>query len=346
MIARVLTLFFFFCIAIIGQGQSTIVMENPVVGKDYGAILNCHFDASQCSKKAIDKEVQVVLTAGEWTLNSTVALTYRDQLVLDFGASLVRDNCNNSDPILHLKGRYSAVIGKSKNLVKSKCNDMVNGIIKIGHTTASSKGNIISCKLQNILIQGPTNVAPSKNNGYSNHPFDEITAIHLYNNQNEPTQKNLTANYYHTLRDIDISFVSIGIHLYNSTACTIDNILLNRVGLHGGHGILIEGGLENKISNVHHGFSPNANSLSFIKSRYSYSPSFNHVTNYIVEIGKMSGDLAKVNGGGHCLNLDVEPNIFYDNEITMGCNHPTGPTVKKGKSIKDYQTQKNRSVIR
>lgn len=335
-----------FCFSTSVWSQSTIVMENPIEGKDYSETISCHFDQSQCSKKAIDREVQVILMAGEWTLNSTVLLTYKDQLILEYGASIVRKNCNSSQPILHLKGRYSAVYGKSKNLIKSNCNNLKSGIVKIGHESANAKGNILSCQLQNLMIQGPTSSIPTSQNRFSNQGFDQLTGVYLYNNQNEPNQKLNTASYYHTLRDLDISFVSIGIHLYNVTASTLDNILLNRVGLHGGHGILIQGGQENKIINVHHGFSPNANSLSFIGSKYSYKPSYNTVVNYVVEIGKMSGDLARINGGGHCLNIEVDPLGFYDNTINISCNHPTAPKLKSGKSINDYQTKSNRSVIR
>ena len=329
-----------------GFCQKTIILDNPINGKDYSEVLNCHFDQSQCTKKASDTEVQVILKSGEWIVDSTVTLTYRDQLVLEYGASIVRSKCNTQEPILHLKGKYSAIIGKSKNLVKSNCNNLTNGIIKVGHTTSYSKGNIISCQIQNLIIQGPTSKAPSKGNDYDNSAFDQITGIYIYNNQNEPNQKLLTANYYHTIRDVDLSFVSTGIHFYNSTACTLDNILLNRVGIHGGHGILIEGGQENKLSNIHHGFSPNANSLSFVTSTESYPPAYNTVVNYVVEIGKTSGDLARINSGGHCLNIDVNPKEFYNNDINISCNHPTSPLLQRGMTIKDYQTPKNRSVIR
>jgi len=334
------------CCSLSGLSQTTIVLDHPINGKDYSQVISCHFDQTRCSQKGTDTEVQVILMAGEWTINSTISLTYRDQLILDYGASIVRAQCRTTEPLIHLKGKYSAVIGKSKNLIKSKCNNLQDGIIKIGHSSATSRGNLISCQVQNLLIQGPTDLIPTIKNGYSNRAFDQITGIYIYSNQNEPNQKHLTASYYHTLRDIDIAFVSTGVHFYNSTACTLDNILLNRVGIHGGHGILIQGGLENKISNVHHGYSPNANSLSFTQSRYSYDPSFNTVVNYVVEIGKMKGDLARINGGGHCINIDVDPQDFYNNTITIGCNHPTSPKLRSGKSMSDYQTKSNRSVIK
>ncbi len=329
-----------------GISQKTLVLSNPISGKDYSEIISCHFDQSTCSPRASDEEVRVILQSGQWSINSTLTLTYRDQLILDYGASLIRSNCNTTAPLIHLKGKYSAVIGESKNMVKSQCNQLTQGIIKIGHSTAHSKGNIISCQLQNLIIQGPTDVIPSAQNRYSNKAFDKITGVYIYNNQNEPKQQNLTASYYHTLRDIDISFVSVGVHFYNSTACTLDNILLNRVGIHGGHGILIQGGQENKISNLHHGYSPNANSLSFVSSRESYDPAFNTVVNYVVEIGKMSGALARINDGGHCLNIDVDPKTFYSNKIDINCNHPTGPKLQSGQNIDDYQTLTNRSIIR
>jgi hypothetical protein len=284
--------------------------------------------------KMIDNETKVILGPGEWKINGTVRLTLGDQLYLDFGAKLVRSNCRSKAPMIHLDGRNSSVIGSAMNTIESQCADLRQGLILIGQGNNTASRNIISCRVEHLTIRG----------AYQSYPNNQSTGIYIYNNQNEPKGGANSTSYFHTIADVNFSFLSRGFHLYNSNACTIDRILFNRVGAEGGQGILLEGAQETKISNVHHGQSPGAESLTFRSSKRSYVPAYNTIFNYVVEIGKTNN--TRTSNVGYCVNFDVPSDEFIDNEVNIVCNHNYFAKTRKGVSFKQFKEKAPKSIIR
>jgi len=138
------------CCSLSGLSQTTIVLDHPINGKDYSQVISCHFDQTRCSQKGTDTEVQVILMAGEWTINSTISLTYRDQLILDYGASIVRAQCRTTEPLIHLKGKYSAVIGSHVRYRTSSSKDL----------PTSSRRSKMAIAIEHLTrLQGSTSIA-------------------------------------------------------------------------------------------------------------------------------------------------------------------------------------------
>ena len=275
-------------------------------------MLTAYFTQSQSVRGGGDQETKVILGPGIWKINGTVRLTLRDQLYLDYGAKLVRTNCRSSDPMIHLDGRFSSIVGSAMNTIESQCSDLIDGMIRIGQGNSTDSRNIISCRVEHVTITG-------SNQSY---PDNRTTGIYIYNNQNERNGGAKSTSYFHTIADVDFSFLDKGLHVYNSNGCTIDRILLNRVGTDGGQGILLEGAQETKISNVHHHFSPGAESLTFRSSDRSYLPAYNTIFNYVIETGKVTPprNPSIDFNYGYCVHFDVASDEFIDNEINIICN--------------------------
>lgn len=324
----------------LAEAQQIIHMDNPVSTRDYTSTINCHLSTMGC-RGAKDQKTKIVLGPGQWRIDGTIYLTLGDQLYLDFGAELIRKDCSQNGPMIYLSGRYSSVIGSDMNLIMSECSNLTNGLIMVGHQSAHSKGNIISCRIQNLTITG-------NNHAY---PGNKTTGIYAFNNQNETGITSLNVNYFHTITDVIFSYLDTGIHLYNSNACTISNILFNRVGANGGQGLLLEGAQETKVNNVHHGHSPGVHSIEFRSSERTFDLAYNAISNYIVEIGKVSNTQGKGHNSrdedlGYCLHFDVDANRFFDNDINVICNHTYFVKMRKGITYQKFKQKALRTSIR
>ncbi len=317
------------------QAQNIIELDSPDPSvADYGEVLTTYFTRSISQGKMVDNETKVILGPGEYQINSTIRLTLGDQLYLDFGAKLIRTKCRSKAPMIHLDGRYSSVIGSAMNIIESQCPGLTSGLIRVGQGDTSANRNIISCRVEHLTITG----------SHQSYPNNQSTGIYIYNNQNEPSGGANSTSYFHTISDVNFSYLHKGLHLYNSNACTIDRILLNRVGASGGQGVLLEGAQETKIANVHHGQSPGAESLTFKSSARSYLPAYNTIFNYVIEIGKITN--SRTSNVGYCLNFDVPSDEFIDNEVNIVCNHNYLAKTRKGVSFKQFKEKAPKSIIR
>ncbi len=296
-----------------GVAFKTKKLKNPQAHIDYSESLNCLFNSFNCGGTA-DTSYQVILGAGVWRIEETVFIGYYDQLVLDHGAIVKRTDCvcgpdDHVDPIFHLRSRYASIKGVNKNLIKSdcECNDYV--MIKVGHEDVETNGNIHYCSVKNVEIHGPITDDESNN----------TTGIYYYNNQHEPENDTFSTktSYFHLVDDVQFSFLFNGIKIYNSNACTFNNLLFNRVGIGGGNAFLFEGGIEHKISNVHHHSSPNSSSLTFKGREHSEYFAAYAISNYVVETHK-----TKIHGehGGGCIDVrEIDTFGIYNSTINLIC---------------------------
>ncbi len=337
-------LFLLFFASSTTQAQSILRPDYPGKNIDVTEELNCLFMNDNCAPQK-DQSKQIILGEGEWTINGTVTLKKRDQLVLEPGASVVRNTCfikgkPNTAPLFNLCGEYASIVGSVSNEIKTNCNNLTEGIIKIGHPDNRTKGAIKYCKVSNVTLAGPQPKSDTKPTKHS------LTGIFLYNNQHEPTNRyaSQSTNYFHTLSDLVIQQTSIGIHVYNSNACTIHNIVFNRVGQQGGTAFLLEGSQENKIMNIHHHHSLNANSLVFRDSQNAEKTVYNSILNYVIEIGGR--------GQGYGMVIDIPSDDFYHNLISLSCNHPKAihyPQLSKNwsdnKKRRTYFRKANRNLL-
>lgn len=288
------------------QSQAIITPEYPGL-VDMTDELNCLLFNAKCNSSE-DEPVKVILTAGTWVINGTVTLKYRDHIVLEHGASILRQQAKKkqglTEPIFLLMGDYATIEGSNRNEIRCEQSNMPNGIIKIGHQSSRAKGGIDHCHVTNLVIAGPEQASKT---------YSKVTGIYLYNNQHESAAPANNHNYFHTISDIVFQRVDIGIQTYNTNACTFTNLVFNRVGRNGGYAFLLEGSQENKISNVHHHNSIHANSIGFKDSSRANPTEYNSIINYVIEIGK--------EGSGYCIDLDVPIKKFYHNTLSMSCNH-------------------------
>ena len=171
---------------------------------------------------------------------------------IEAGTSIIRSKkySNDTKPLFWLNTNYATLIGEDKSVKIVSENESPSGVIKIGHENVRDiKTNINFCEVRNLLIKG-SGKERLKNN----------TGILIFNSQGNGSVK---SSYFHTLRNLIIQQFNTGIHLKGlANANSISGILFNRVGKsNNDFAIIIDGAMENRIYDVFHHHSKNANTI-------------------------------------------------------------------------------------
>jgi len=233
-------------------------------------------DVSKQIQHAIKKEGQITLTKGRYLINGSIKLIDSQSIHLENGAWLIRKK-NNSEPMVWIQGTYSSLTGSGKNSVIESEVNTPNGLIRIGHKNMTqSKKNVLHATLKDLRIKGKSY------GGGNDNTIDK--GIYMAN----PQHKGM-ASYFHTIHDLLISNVDIGIHLQGfSNANSIRNIVLEGIGnSQKDVGIWVNGAQENRISDIfhHHSSGVGATILvtDFKSSKRKYTASFNRVESVVSE---------------------------------------------------------------
>jgi len=233
-------------------------------------------DVTKQIQLAIKKEGQVVLPKGVYLVNGTIKLIDSQSIHLENGAWIVRKEYNE-EPIIWMLGTYCSFTGNGKNSVIEAKVSTPNGLIRLGHKdmTRSSK-NVLHATIKDLRMKG-------KSYGGG---VDKIVDKGIY--MPNPQHKGM-ASYFHTIHNLLITNVDIGIHLHGfSNANSINNIVLEGVGNEKKDtGIWIEGAQENRISDVFHHHSTGVGSTIRVNdcttAKRTYTSSFNRVENVVSE---------------------------------------------------------------
>jgi len=284
---------------------------------DYFISNSENIDMTRIIQRAISKNGQVTLAKGKYIVNGTLKLIDSQSIHLRNGAWLVREKFNK-EPMIWINGTYSSVTGGGKNsVIESKVNTP-NGLIRMGHKNMSeSKKNVLHATLSNIRIKGKAY------GGGNDLSIDK--GIYMPN----PQVKGL-ASYFHTIQNILISNVDIGIHLSGfANANSISNIVLQGVG-NGPEdtGIWVNGAQENRIQDVFHHHSTGVQSTirvdDLTTNVRTYSSSFNRIENIISE-----PDAGKSNSKCLVYKSEGTRNYFSLSENNRGGNQITTNFIEK-----------------
>ncbi len=292
---------------------------------NFGADPTGNKDNTAIFQKAFNSKRKVFIPTGTYRLDGMVEV--KASVHIEAGTSIIRkkNTSNKTTPMFWLNKSYATIIGEDKSVKIMTENTSPNGVIKIGHKDASvNKQNINFCELRNLFIRG---------SGREN--LKGNTGVLLYNSQGNGSGK---ASYFHTLNNIIVQQANTGIHLKGlSNANSISNILFNRVGKsNSDYALIIEGAMENRIYDVFHHSSKNANTI-LIKdhihgvSKQVSTPVFNDIFGVISEPG-----------GAKSRCLVTKSGKF--NKVRIGCNCKAGFKLHADfyKQRNGYNTNKGR----
>lgn len=292
---------------------------------DFGADPTGNKDNTTVFNTALAKGKKVFIPEGEYRLDGMV--TIKGPLHIEAGTTIIRKKkfSKKTTPMFWLNRTYATMIGEDKTVRIISENRSPKGIVKIGHENPlDNKLNINFCEVRNLFIRGSGREILTGNTG-----------VLLYNSQGNGNTK---SSYFHTVSNLLIQQVNTGIHLLGiSNANSINNIFFNRVGKsNDDYAIIIEGAQENRIYDVFHHHSKDANTILIKNGTHANTdikiePVFNDIFGVISEPG---GDKSR------CL---VAKSGKY-NKVSIGCNCKAGFKVYKDyyKFRNSYNTNKGK----
>lgn len=293
------------------MNQNTNSSSNSIL--NFGADPTGNNDNTAVFQKAFKSKKKVFIPTGTYRLDGMVSI--KASVHIEAGTTIIRKAklSNSTEPMFWLNTSYASLIGEDKSVKIISENISPNGVIKIGHLNASdTKSNINFCEIRNLFIKGS-----AKENLKNN------TGILIFNSQGNGSIK---SSYFHTLRNLIVQQFNTGIHLKGlANANSISGIVFNRVGKsNDDYAIIIDGAMENRIYDVFHHHSKNANTIIIRDFKHeisgqSITPVFNDIFGVVSEPGgaksrcfvATSGKFNKVRIGCNCkLGFKVYPDFF------------------------------------
>lgn len=283
--------------------QPTSVKSNSIL--HFGADPTGKNDNTAIFQKAINSNKKVFIPTGTYRLDGMV--TVKSSVHIEAGTTIIRKSSlsNSTEPMFWLNTSYATLIGEDKSVKIISENISPNGVIKIGHLDASdTKKNINFCEVRNLFIKGAAK-DKAKNN----------TGVLIFNSQGNGSIK---SSYFHTLRNLIIQQFNTGIHLKGlANANSISGIVFNRVGKsNNDYALIIDGAMENRIYDVFHHHSKEANTIiirdfTHELSGKSITPVFNDIFGVVSEPGGTQSRCFVAKSGKY-------------NKIRIGCNCKAG----------------------